>query len=84
MLMCRKHWFMVPRKIQALVWKHYRPGQEIDKNPSEDYVLVQRSAVWAVFVAEGGCLISEVPEIGSRHFMIGPVVMTRRRQELQK
>lgn len=34
-LMCPRHWRMVPRGIQTLVWKHYRLGQCIDKRPSE-------------------------------------------------
>lgn len=28
MFMCLKHWRMVPRYLQRLVWKHYQPGQE--------------------------------------------------------
>lgn len=28
MFMCLKHWRMVPRNLQGLVWKHYQPGQE--------------------------------------------------------
>lgn len=53
LLMCLNHWRMVPRHLQSMVWRHYRPGQEIDKNPSREYLLAQRAAVWAVFVAEG-------------------------------
>lgn len=75
MLMCLRHWKMVPKNIQSAVWAEYRPGQELDKMPSEDYVLVQRSAVWAVFVAEGKCTWPEVPEVGSRAFLIGPAVL---------
>jgi hypothetical protein len=43
---------MVPLHLQRLVWKHYRPGQEIDKQPSEEYIRVQRLAVAAVAQAE--------------------------------
>ncbi len=31
LLMCRAHWNRVPKVLQAQVWAHYRPGQEVDK-----------------------------------------------------
>lgn len=77
LLMCLKHWQMVPRDIQALVWKHYRPGQEIDKHPTEEYMLVQRAAVWLVFVKESGCDPNMVPRVGTTEYMIGPEVLGR-------
>jgi len=46
--MCFKHWRMVPPEIQRLIWKHYRPGQEVDKRPSDVYLIVARRAVQAV------------------------------------
>lgn len=48
MLMCLRHWRMVPKALQADVWATYRPGQEIDKQPSEAYRLAQRAAIDAV------------------------------------
>jgi hypothetical protein len=75
LLMCLKHWRMVPTQIQRLVWQTYRPGQEADKKPSPEYILVQRSAVWAVFAAEGGCRWLDVPEVGSAGYLIGPEVL---------
>jgi hypothetical protein len=48
MLMCLPHWRMVPRELQQEVWRTYRPGQEIDKRPSVEYIAVQRRAVAAV------------------------------------
>jgi len=27
MLMCRKHWFMVPKPLRDRVWATYNPGQ---------------------------------------------------------
>lgn len=27
MLMCRRHWFMVPKKLRDAVWATYSPGQ---------------------------------------------------------
>lgn len=48
LLMCYRHWRMVPKDIQALVWKHYRPGQEIDKRPTREYLLAMKAAIDAV------------------------------------
>lgn len=48
MLMCAKHWRMVPVAVQRKVWATYRPGQEIDKNPTTEYLDAQRRAVQAV------------------------------------
>lgn len=52
-LMCRRHWSMVPRHIQKLVWETYVPGQEVRKDPTDAYMLVHLSAVVAVAEAEG-------------------------------
>ena len=48
LLMCLPHWRMVPRPLQARIWATYRPGQEIDKQPSDEYMEAQRAAVRAV------------------------------------
>jgi hypothetical protein len=48
MFMCRKHWYKVPKRLQALIWKHYRPGQEIDKNPTKEYLAVMKEAIASV------------------------------------
>jgi hypothetical protein len=53
MLMCRKHWFMVPKPIQNEVWRAYRPGQEVTKDPSEDYMRAYQRAVASVEQREG-------------------------------
>lgn len=44
MLACRRHWFELPQKIRDAIWREYRRGQEIDKNPSSRYLAVQRLA----------------------------------------
>lgn len=44
-LMCETHWAMVPEMLKNLVWSNYRPGQEIDKQPSSDYLTVAWAAV---------------------------------------
>ena len=35
---CRRHWFMLPKEIRDGIWRHYRPGQEIDKRISAEYI----------------------------------------------
>ncbi len=76
MLMCRKHWGMVPERVQQAVWRTYRPGQEVDKSPSEAYMLAQRAAVWTVFVREGGCEWEDVPYVGTRDYLMGPIILS--------
>lgn len=53
MFACRRHWFMVPRDIRRRIWKHYRPGQCDDWQPSADYCRAARDAVIAVAQKEG-------------------------------
>ena len=35
---CAKHWFRLPENIRNRILAAYRPGQEVDKNPSEAYI----------------------------------------------
>lgn len=53
LLMCLKHWRMVPKALQARVWATYRPGQEIDKRVTEAYLVAQAAAIEAVAESEG-------------------------------
>jgi len=48
LLMCRTHWFMVPRKLQTAVGNAYRPGQENDLNLSPAYLSAMYAAIQAV------------------------------------
>lgn len=48
LLMCARHWRMVPAKLQADVWRTYRPGQETDKHPSREYVDAARAAIESI------------------------------------
>lgn len=48
MLMCLRHWRMVPRPLQTLVWARYVPGQEITKTPTTAYLDVMKQAIDAV------------------------------------
>lgn len=45
MFACLKHWRALPIKIQRAIWREYRRGQELDKEPSLRYLAVQRLAV---------------------------------------
>ena len=37
---CKQHWFKLPQRLRNKVWAAYRPGQEIDLSPSEEYLAV--------------------------------------------
>jgi len=37
---CKEHWFKLPKKLRDKIWATYMPGQEINKNPSEEYLAV--------------------------------------------
>lgn len=52
--MCARHWKMVPRALQALVWAHYQPGQEKgDAGVTAEYCRVTDEAIDAVAAKEG-------------------------------
>ena len=38
LLACRAHWFQLPRHLRQAIWDAYRPGQEVDKEPSDAYL----------------------------------------------
>jgi hypothetical protein len=61
MLMCIRHWKMLPKPLQALVWHHYRIDQEIDKKPSLEYITVAFVSVSCVALAEG----RDLPSFGA-------------------
>lgn len=63
--MCYKHWSLVPADLRRLVWRHYRKGQEVDKNPSQEYLEVTKKAQDAVEQREfQSCLQSHGSECG--------------------
>ena len=39
---CSSHWFRIPLRLRNLIWATYRPGQEISKTPSAEYLAVAR------------------------------------------
>jgi len=55
---------MVPKPLQEEVWKHYRRGQEVDKDPSREYLVAARNAINAVAEKEGQLLLPMVRGAG--------------------
>lgn len=53
MLMCKRHWYMVPSDLRAKVWAAYRHGQCDDKNPSESWHKAADAAIIYVARKEG-------------------------------
>lgn len=39
---CRLHWYALPKDLRDRIWQTYRPGQEIDKRPSTEYIAVAK------------------------------------------
>lgn len=50
--MCLSHWRMVPAWLQRTIWKHYRVGQEQDKQPSQAYLNATKIAKEIVQIKE--------------------------------
>ena len=59
MLMCLKHWRLVPRDLQRRVWAAYVPGQEIRKDPTPTYLDAMMAAIEAVDNKERAALAAE-------------------------
>jgi hypothetical protein len=53
LLMCGRHWAMVPTALRFEVIKHYRRGQCDDKRPSREWALAATRARLAVAEVEG-------------------------------
>jgi len=35
---CKTHWFALPKGLRDRIWATYRPGQEVTKTPSAEYI----------------------------------------------
>lgn len=35
---CKRHWFKLPKYLRDKVWATYRPGQEKDRDVSQEYL----------------------------------------------
>lgn len=51
--MCVSHWRSLPPPWQKAIWNAYRPGQEVDKMPSGEYLATARAAINAVAIITG-------------------------------
>jgi hypothetical protein len=46
---CKSHWFRLPKPLRDEIWRTYRPGQEITKDPSREYVIAIKAVRdWAL------------------------------------
>lgn len=43
--MCRRHWFLLTKRLRDDIWDNYIPGQEIRKDPSPEYLTAARKAI---------------------------------------
>jgi hypothetical protein len=41
---CWKHWRKLPQDIKDDIWRSYRKGQEVTKDPSREYIEAARRA----------------------------------------
>ena len=37
---CKKHWAMLPKDLKARLWAAYVKGQEVNKDPTVEYVQI--------------------------------------------
>lgn len=51
--MCYSHWRKLPKEMQAAVWGAYVPGQEIRKDPTEEYINVTERIIRWLAIKEG-------------------------------
>jgi hypothetical protein len=56
LLMCARHWRLVPRRVQREVWATYRRGQCDDMKPSEAWHVAADAAIGWVATQEGHSL----------------------------
>jgi len=68
LLMCFKHWHMVPPDTQKSIWCHYRKGQCDDWSPSAEYCTAAKLAVEEVGKKEGRNITGEEPELTLYNF----------------
>lgn len=48
LFMCPEHWQQVPPALRESIDSTYRPGQEVDKQPSSEYLAFAAAAIDAV------------------------------------
>lgn len=53
LFMCKEHWYVLPLTMRERLWVLYRPGQEVDKDPSVEYLEHAMACVRYVADREG-------------------------------
>ena len=48
LFMCPRHWKMVPADLQQRIWRLFKPGQELRKDPTPEYIEAANLAIVAV------------------------------------
>lgn len=77
---------MVPHKLQIAVYRAYRPGQEIDKEPSFNYLLVMWRAIMSVAQRENVPLavFKEDLQQAEKHFGVTPPALAQAIKEAEE
>ena len=66
---CKQHWFSLPKFLRDAIWREYKPGQEITKTPSLEYILVAKLVdAWVRHFESTGIKLSE-KELLSENFL---------------
>jgi hypothetical protein len=52
MFMCKRHWYMLPKRMRDAVWDAYVPGQEQRMDPTDEYLVVTQRCIEFVAVSE--------------------------------
>jgi len=45
MFMCKRHWFALTERMRDEIWATYIPGQEIRKDPTDEYLNVAQRCI---------------------------------------
>lgn len=53
MFMCRRHWFMLPKRLRDKIWRHYREGQCDDWQITKAYSEAAKECVRFIAAKEG-------------------------------
>ncbi|WP_181070918.1 hypothetical protein [Candidatus Manganitrophus noduliformans] len=53
---CKAHWFALPKTLRDRIWATYRPGQEITKDPSPEYIAAARDVREWILKKEAGAI----------------------------
>lgn len=58
---CREHWYRLPKHLRDRIWAAYVPGQEIRKDPSDEYIQVAKEVRdWCLeYMAQNGGIQTE-------------------------